>query len=85
MSTKSRVGIILITLGNVVLAYSGVTLTTPGNPIEFPGLHMESAHSHFLPPVVGALALINGVFLLAVNPGRFEEAKHNERPNPNHP
>jgi hypothetical protein len=68
MNTKSIIAVILITLGIVVLAYSGISFTTPGKPVEFLGLHIQTAHSHFIPPVVGALALVGGVALLAVRP-----------------
>ena len=68
MNTKTIVAVILVTLGIVVLAYSGITFKTPGKPIEFLGMHMETTHSHFIPPVVGALALVGGIVLLLVNP-----------------
>ena len=68
MNTKSIVAVILVTLGIVVLAYSGVTFQTPGKPIEFLGIHIETTDSHFIPPVVGALALVGGIVLLAVKP-----------------
>jgi len=71
MSTKSIVAAILITLGIVVLAYSGITFTTPGKPIDFLGLHVETTHSHFIPPVVGTLALVGGIVLLVVKPRRI--------------
>jgi hypothetical protein len=70
MNTKTIVAVILVTLGIVVLAYSGITFTTPGKPVEFLGLHIETTHSHFIPPVVGALALVGGIVLLVVNPKR---------------
>jgi len=70
MNTKTIVALILVTLGIVVLAYSGIAFTTPGKPIEFLGLHMETTHSHFIPPVVGALALVGGIVLPVVNPKR---------------
>ena len=35
MNTKTIVAVILVTLGIVVLAYSGITFTTPGKPVEF--------------------------------------------------
>ena len=70
MNTKTIVATILITLGVVVLAYSGITFTTPGKPVEFLGLHFETTVSHFIPPVVGALALVGGIALLIVNPRR---------------
>ncbi len=70
MNTKTIVAVILIALGIVVLAYSGITFKTPGKPVEFLGLRIKTTDSHFVPPVVGALALTGGVVLLLVNPKR---------------
>jgi hypothetical protein len=60
----------LIALGLVVLAYSGITFKTPGKPVDFLGMHFETTHSHFIPPVAGALALAGGIVLLVVSPKR---------------
>ncbi|MEI7729135.1 MAG: DUF3185 domain-containing protein [Verrucomicrobiota bacterium] len=68
MNPKTIIAVILVTLGIVVLAYSGITFKTPGKPIEFLGMHVETTHSHFIPPVVGALALVGGIVLLVVKP-----------------
>ena len=68
MNTKTIVAVLLITLGIVVLAYSGITFSTPGKPVDFLGMHIETTHSHFIPPVAGALALIGGIMLLLVKP-----------------
>ena len=46
----------------------GHHLHTPGKPIDFLGMHIETTHSHFIPPVVGAIALIGGIVLLLVKP-----------------
>ena len=70
MNTKTVVAVILVTLGIVVLAYSGIVFTTPGKPVDFLGLHIETTQSHFIPPVVGALALVGGVVLFVVRPNR---------------
>ena len=70
MSSKNMIAVILIALGIVVLAYSGITFKTPGKPVDFLGVHIETTHSHFIPPVVGALALVGGIVLLLVNPKR---------------
>jgi hypothetical protein len=70
MNTKTIVAVLLVTLGIVVLAYSGLSFTTPGKPIDFLGMHIETTHSHFIPPVVGALALVGGIVLLFVKPRR---------------
>ena len=68
MNTKTIVAVILVALGIVVLAYSGITFKTPGKPVNFLGLHIETTDSHFVPPVVGALALVGGIVLLVVKP-----------------
>jgi hypothetical protein len=70
MNTKTIIAVLLVTLGVVVLAYSGITFTTPGKPVNFLGIHFETTVSHSIPPVVGALALVGGVVLLIVNPRR---------------
>ena len=70
MNTKTIFAIILVTLGIVVLAYSGITFTTPGKPVELLGMHIQTTDSHFIPPVVGALALVGGIMLLVVKPKR---------------
>jgi hypothetical protein len=71
MNTKTVVAILLITLGIVVLAYSGITFSTPGKPVNFLGMEIETTHSHFIPPVAGALALVGGILLLIVKPRRI--------------
>ena len=68
MNTKTIVAVILVTLGIVVLAYSGISFTTPGRPVEFLGLRIQTTDSHFIPPVVGALALVGGIMVLMVKP-----------------
>jgi hypothetical protein len=70
MNTKTIIAVLLVGLGSVVLAYSGITFTTPGKPVNFLGIHIETTESHFIPPVVGALALVGGIALLLVNPRR---------------
>jgi hypothetical protein len=68
MNTKTIVSVLLITLGIVVLAYSGLSFSTPGKPIELLGQHIATTDSHFIPPVVGAFALVGGIVLLLVKP-----------------
>jgi hypothetical protein len=68
MNTKTIVAVLLITLGIVVLAYSGITFKTPGEPVNFLGMHFETTDSHFIPPIVGVLALVGGIVLLLVKP-----------------
>jgi len=68
MKAKTILAAVLITLGIVILAYSGITFTTPGETIEFLDLRVETTDSHFIPPVVGAFALVGGIVLLLVKP-----------------
>ena len=68
MNTKTIVAVVLIALGIVVLAYSGITFKTPGEPVSFLGMHFETTVSHFISPAVGALALVGGIVLLLVKP-----------------
>jgi hypothetical protein len=70
MNTKTIIAVLLVTLGIVVLAYSGITFNTPGKPVDFLGIHIETTHSHFIPPVAGALMLVGGIVLLLVKPGK---------------
>jgi nitrate reductase gamma subunit len=67
MNTKT-IAIILIALGLVVLAYSGITFKTPGKPVDVLGVHVETTNSHFIPPVAGAIALAGGIILLIARP-----------------
>ena len=70
MNTRTIIAVILVTFGIVVLAYSGITFNTPGKPVDFLGIHIETTHSHFIPPVAGALSLVGGIVLLLVKPGK---------------
>ena len=61
------VAVILIGLSIMVLAYSGITYKTRGAPVDIGPLHLETTKSHFIPPVVGAVGLITGIMLLALD------------------
>lgn len=65
---KSIFAVVLITLGIVVLAYSGLSFKTPGEPINILGMHIATTDSHFIPPAVGVLMLVGGIVLLLVKP-----------------
>jgi hypothetical protein len=68
MNTKTIIAIALIVLGAIVLAYSGITFTTPGKSVEFLGMRFETTVSHFISPAAGAIALVGGIVLLLVKP-----------------
>jgi hypothetical protein len=67
MKSKTIIAGILIILGIVVLAYSGITYRTSGKPVDIGPLHVETTDSHFVPPVVGAVALVGGIMLLVLD------------------
>jgi lipid-A-disaccharide synthase-like uncharacterized protein len=68
MNAKSIVAVILVVLGIVVLAYSGITFTTPGETVQFLGMRIETRETHFVPPIFGALSLVGGIVLLLLKP-----------------
>jgi uncharacterized membrane protein len=62
------VGIALIVLGVLALAYQGITYTTREKVIDLGPLQasVDKKKSIPLPPIVGALALAGGVVLVIV-------------------
>jgi hypothetical protein len=66
------VGVILIVLGIIALAYQGITYTTSENVVDLGPLKVEAKREKTLPlpPLVGAAAVIGGVILLAVSARR---------------
>ncbi len=62
---SKTVGIVVLALGVVVLAYSGISFKTRGKPFDLGPIHIETTDRHFIPPVVGAVALVGGIVLLA--------------------
>jgi len=68
MNMKTIIAAILITVGIVVLAYSGLSFSTPGKPVDFLGMHIATTDNHFISPAVGALMLVGGIVLLIVKP-----------------
>ncbi len=71
MNTKTIIALFLIVAGIVVLAYSGITFKTPGQTVDFLGMHFQTTVSHFISPAMGAVALIAGVIMLIIKPGRI--------------
>ena len=61
------VGILLIILGVIALAYQGVTYTTHKKVIDIGPIQAtkEERHTVPLPPILGAIALIGGVVIVA--------------------
>jgi uncharacterized membrane protein HdeD (DUF308 family) len=69
MKPATIVGIILIVIGIVALAYQGITYTTSERVVDLGPLKVEAKRERTipLPPVVGVVALIGGIVLVAVS------------------
>lgn len=68
MKPATLVGILLIILGVIALAYQGITYTTHKDVVDVGPIHAtKTEHKTIpLPPVLGGLALAGGVVLLLV-------------------
>jgi uncharacterized membrane protein len=73
MKPTVLVGIILIVLGIVALAYQGITYTTREKIVDIGPLQAtaEKEKTIPLPPLLGGLALVGGVVLVAVGSKRW--------------
>ena len=62
------IGIVLVVLGLVGLAWGGFTYTTREKVLDIGPIHatQEKTHDVPFPPLVGALSLIGGIALLTV-------------------
>ena len=69
MKTPAIIGILLIILGVIAFAYQGFTYTTREKAIDLGPIQVtaEKKHTFPLPPVVGAIAIVGGIFLLATS------------------
>lgn len=66
MKPAALVGVLLIVLGVIALAYQGITYTTHKRVLDVGPIHAtkEEHKTIPLPPVLGGLALAGGVLLL---------------------
>jgi len=65
---NKTLGIILIVLGLVGLAWGGFTYTTQEKVVDIGPVHATRDQTHNVPvaPIAGVLALIGGIVLVAV-------------------
>jgi len=72
MKALALVGVVLIVLGIVALAYQGITYTTREKVIDLGPLKasVEKEKTIPLPPLLGGLAVAAGVFLVWVGARR---------------
>jgi uncharacterized membrane protein len=67
MKTASLLGFVLIILGVLALAYQGITYTTHKKVLDVGPIQAtkEEHNTIPLPPIVGGLALLGGIALVA--------------------
>ena len=72
MTTTMLLGIILIAVGVLALAYQGITYTTREKIVDIGPIQAtkESKHTVPLPPVLGGLALAGGIALVVAGTRR---------------
>lgn len=68
MNRRSLLGIALVVLGIAVLGYREFSFTVPKKEVDLGPIQVtrEERHTVPLPPVLGALAVIGGIAVLAV-------------------
>jgi uncharacterized membrane protein len=66
MKPITIIGVVLIVLGVVALAYQGITYTTNEKVVDLGPLKVEAKREKTipLPPVLGGLALVGGIVLV---------------------
>jgi len=72
MKTAIVVGILLIVLGVISLAYQGITYTRQKNIVDLGPIHVTGkTHERIpMPPILGGIALAGGVALVIVGSRR---------------
>ncbi|HWZ96597.1 MAG TPA: DUF3185 domain-containing protein [Candidatus Dormibacteraeota bacterium] len=68
MKTSTSIGIILIIVGILALAYQGISYTKREKIVDVGPIHAtkDTTKTIPLPPILGGLSLIGGVVLIAV-------------------
>jgi hypothetical protein len=66
MKTYTLIGIVLIVIGIIALAYQGITYTTREKVVDIGPIQMTADKTKTipLPPIVGGSALVGGIILL---------------------
>jgi hypothetical protein len=68
MKTNSVIGVILIVIGIVALAYQGITYTTREKVVDLGPVQVTADKTKTLPlpPIIGGIALVGGIVLLVM-------------------
>jgi len=68
MKTYTLIGIVLIVIGIIALAYQGITYTTKEKVVDIGPIQINADKTKTipLPPILGGIALVGGIVLLVV-------------------
>ena len=66
MKTPMLIGIILVVIGIIALAYHGITYTTREKVVDIGPIQMSADKTKTipLPPILGGIALVGGIVLV---------------------
>jgi len=66
MKTPMLIGIILVVIGIIALAYQGITYTTREKVVDIGPIQMSADKEKTipLPPILGGIALVGGIVLV---------------------
>jgi len=69
MKPNILIAITLIAAGVVAIVYQGFTYTTREKVVDIGAVHVmaDKTHAVPLPPILGGIAILGGVLLLALN------------------
>jgi drug/metabolite transporter (DMT)-like permease len=69
MSARTIIGIALLVLGVLALAYQGFSYTVPKKAVDVGPIQVtrQERHTVPLPPILGALALLGGIAVLVLD------------------
>lgn len=70
MKATFLLGVVLIVLGVIALIYQGITYTRREKVVDIGPIHATAERQHTLPlpPILGVIALVGGIVLVAVSP-----------------
>jgi uncharacterized membrane protein YidH (DUF202 family) len=67
MKTRTLIAVALIIIGVIAFIYQGISYTTTEDAIDIGPLKVttEQKHTIPLPPIVGGIAIVGGIIMLA--------------------
>lgn len=72
MKAKMLIGVVLIVLGVLALAYQGISYTTKDTVVDLGPLQVQKENKETipLPPILGAVALVAGIAIVMTSRGK---------------